>query len=291
MTRTIIALFRSLGDAGQVRRELEAAGIPSRDINISNNDGQQIAGTTATRTGQESESTGLLDWLFGVPESEATAYREGVERGETLVTIRTQSDEQADRVTEILGRYDPIDIDERTAPAGAREGLSATAAGATVPPTGAMAATPAGTGARQNLRAGEEVHVPVVEEELAVGKREVNRGGVRVRSYVVERPVDAEVRLRDETVRVERRPASGEAPVAPDAFKERSYEVTERDEEAVVAKTARVKEEVVIGKDVQERTEHVRDTVRRTEVEVETADAGAGTASRGPATPGTRPKR
>ena len=45
--------------------------------------------------------------------------------------------------------------------------------------------------------------------------------------------------------------------------------MTETDEEAVVAKTARVTEEVVISKDVTERTERVSDTVRRTEVDVE----------------------
>ena len=45
--------------------------------------------------------------------------------------------------------------------------------------------------------------------------------------------------------------------------------MTETDEEAVVAKTARVVEEVVIRKDVTEEAHTVRDTVRRTEIEVE----------------------
>ena len=105
---------------------------------------------------------------------------------------------------------------------------------------------------------------------MSVGKREVERGGVRVRSYVVETPVEESVRLRDETINVERRrvdrPASD---ITADAFRERTIELTETDEEAVVAKTARVTEEVVISKDVTERTERVSDTVRRTEVDVE----------------------
>ena len=44
--------------------------------------------------------------------------------------------------------------------------------------------------------------------------------------------------------------------------------MTESREEAVVSKSARVKEEVVVRKDATERTETVRDTVRREDVEI-----------------------
>ncbi len=112
--------------------------------------------------------------------------------------------------------------------------------------------------------------IPVVEEELQVGKRQVQRGGVRIHSHVTERPVEEQVTLRDETVNVERRPVDRSVgDVGPDAFKERNFEVSETDEEAVVSKQARVIEEVVIGKDVEEHTQNVRDTVRRTDVDVE----------------------
>jgi uncharacterized protein (TIGR02271 family) len=113
-----------------------------------------------------------------------------------------------------------------------------------------------------------ETTIPVVEEELQVGKREVERGGVRVESRVEEKPVSQEVNLREERVHVERRPV--DRPVTEDdkAFREGSFEVTERAEVPVVAKTERVVEEVVVGKQVEEHTETVRDTVRRTDVEV-----------------------
>ncbi|HEX2116376.1 MAG TPA: DUF2382 domain-containing protein [Alphaproteobacteria bacterium] len=115
--------------------------------------------------------------------------------------------------------------------------------------------------------------------------RSVERGGVRVRSYVVEQPFEELVRLRDETIRVERRPVSDTAPVGADAFKERSFEMRERDEEAVVQKSARVKEEVVVSKDVGERTEQVRDKVRRTQVNVEKEPETAGAAPAGTTAP------
>jgi uncharacterized protein (TIGR02271 family) len=111
--------------------------------------------------------------------------------------------------------------------------------------------------------------IPVVEEELQVGKREVERGGVRVESRVEEKPVAAEVQLREEHVHVERRPVDRPVTDADKAFREGTLEVTERAEEAVVAKSARVVEEVVVGKQVEEHTETIRDTVRRTDVDVQ----------------------
>jgi len=116
-----------------------------------------------------------------------------------------------------------------------------------------------------------------MEEQLNVGKREVERGGVRVRTRVVERPVEEAVRLREERVRVERRPVN--RPVTDDdlnAFREGTIEVRGRGEEAVVGKQARVVEEVAINKEVGERTEAVRNTVRHTEVDVRDLEAGGG---------------
>jgi stress response protein YsnF len=66
------------------------------------------------------------------------------------------------------------------------------------------------TGSQEHGRVVQEEHIPLVEEELRVGKREVNRGGARVRSYVREVPVHEQVSLREEHVDVERRPVSGE---------------------------------------------------------------------------------
>jgi len=60
---------------------------------------------------------------------------------------------------------------------------------------------------------------------------------------------------------------------ADEAFREGTLEVTERAEEAVVSKTARVVEEVVVGKQVEEHTETIRDTVRRTDVDVQEVNA------------------
>jgi stress response protein YsnF len=112
-----------------------------------------------------------------------------------------------------------------------------------------------GTDARLTDR-GEEV-IPVAEERLRVGKRDVSHGRVRIRSYVVETPVEEQVTLREERVAVERRPADRALSDADQAFQERTIEAEERGEE------------VVVRKEAEQRTETVSDTVRQTEVEVE----------------------
>jgi len=112
--------------------------------------------------------------------------------------------------------------------------------------------------------------IPVVQEQLKVGKREVQRGGVRVFSRIVETPVNESIGLREEHVNVERRPVN--EPISAldaTAFKEQSIEMRETAEEAVVEKSARVVEEVMINKEVTQREQQINDTVRHTEVEVE----------------------
>jgi uncharacterized protein (TIGR02271 family) len=135
--------------------------------------------------------------------------------------------------------------------------------------------------------AGRDEVIPVAEEELHVGKRDVSHGRVRIRSYVVERPVSEQVNLREEHVQVERRPVSGTTQagtLSGDPFQERTIEVEERGEEAVVSKEARVVEEVVVRKEAEQRTETISDTVRRTEVDVE-EERGTGVSRTGTTDP------
>jgi uncharacterized protein (TIGR02271 family) len=216
-----------------------------------------------------------------VPEEHARYYEEGIRRGGTLVTV-TASDERADEVMDIMNRHNPVDIEERAAQwrAGGFTAGQSGAMGTSTATGGATGATARATEAQPATAQGEQ-RIPVVEEELRVGKRQVERGGIRVYARATETPVEEQVTLREEHVRVERRPV--DRPATPgdfdEAFREGTIEVTERAEEPVVQKQVRVVEEVVIGKEATERTETVRDTVRRTEVEVEAVAgqaAGAG---------------
>ena len=115
----------------------------------------------------------------------------------------------------------------------------------------------------------DEQVLPVAHEELAVGKREVTTGGIRVHTRVASVPAEQTVQLREEHAIIERVAVDRPAAAGEDLFKERTFEVLEMAEEAVVQKRSRVKEEVRIAKQTAERTETVRETVRKTEVEVE----------------------
>ena len=139
---------------------------------------------------------------------------------------------------------------------------------------GASRTAAARPGSAPEREAVGEVVLPVIEEEIRIGKREVDRVGARVTTRVVETPVQESVTLRNEQVHVERRPV--DRPVRDGEiadFVEGTLEVHARSEEAVVHKQARVVEEVVISKGATEREETVRDTVKRTDVDVDKVGA------------------
>jgi uncharacterized protein (TIGR02271 family) len=218
---------------------------------------------------------GILGALIdmGVPEEDAGYYAEGVRRGGTIVTVNTP-DHLANDAIAVMNRHNPVDIEKRAAQ-WRQEGWTGYEAEAKAH----AAATTERTGAERHyapethktvVGAEGETKVPVMEEEIRVGKRQVEHGGVRMHAFVERQPVEEQVRLRQERVDVERRPVDrpiSEADLK--AFEEGTYEFTEKGEEAVVDKRARVIEEVVVKKGVEEHTETVRDTVRRTKVDVE----------------------
>ena len=207
----------------------------------------------------------------GVSDDEATYYVERLLGGGSLVSVRANND-HVDQAVDIMNRYSGDDNDGVTDDsANYVAGDADTYNMNDVAIDTSVSAYPSpDTAAGSVTSDAEEARLAVAEERLVVGKREVQRGGTRVRSVVTEIPVEEQVVLRDETVRIDRRPVDqGVAANAADLFTEQTFEFTETDEEAVVAKETHVIEEVVVGKQVEERTETISDTVRRTDVEVE----------------------
>lgn len=302
----------SIGAAsGMARTDLSTGYVASPNTVPGTGAGLGMETGLGAGTGSVGMLTRLTGW--GVPNQDAQVYAEGVRRGGSLLKLRLD-EEDVDRAMDVLERGNVVDVEERSSayreagwtgydetaeyydePSAEEERVRYSPGRTAIDTTGSttsgkMSGTAAGTGLTGAAAAMRDVNtdttrtgtsereeqIPIVEEQVNIGKRSVERGGVRVRSYVVETPFDEQVLLRDETVTVERRPgglsssglgSSGEVPA--DAFRERTIEVTETDEEAVVSKTAHVRETVVVRKDVEERAQSVHDTVRRTEVEIE----------------------
>lgn len=115
---------------------------------------------------------------------------------------------------------------------------------------------------------GEAVKVPISEEEVNVGKREVQHGEARIRKEVHTETVNTPIDLKREELVIERIDTGG-GEVPEDAFREGEVRVPLMKEEAVVQKQARVVGEVRIGKKAETSRENLSSTIRKEEVKVD----------------------
>lgn len=278
MTHTVVGLFEDRAHAQAAMNELIAQGFVKEHIDISN---RRFAETDADdnyviddeTTGNRSTGDGIGDRisnffnnLFGDDETTARSYANAAGDADAILTVQVDSEERAETAREIFDRHDAMDVDEHgSSNYGTATGM-----------TGRTAGTDTDMDTHSNLK--DRATIPVVEENLNVSKREVERGGARVRSRIIDRPVEESIRLREEHVVVNRRPVDREITDADlKSFRPGEMELTERAEVPVVGKQARVVEEVEIGKNVTEHDETIRDTVRSTDVDVERFDENSTT--------------
>ena len=255
----VVAVYDTAAHAEAAVRDLHAANVPADAITSH----AATAGTAGTAT-REPGFWGKM--LGGEPDHDTSVYDRSLDGGSTIVTVRAPA-EHVESVSRILELHEPIDINQRASGYGATTATAPASVGTTAGP--------------DRVPGGADEAIALSEEQLTVGKRQVNRGSTRVHRYVVETPVEQDVTLRSEHVSIERRPASADAHVTGAAFTDQVVEVKETAEEVVVGKTARVKEEVVIRKDVADRVETIHDTVRREDVEI-TQDGAVDTAGTAP---------
>ena len=263
MSSTITAMFDSRADAEAAKERLKASNVDTDHIHVHD---KSSAGYREQGYSTH-QDRGMWDSIKNafLPDEDRHTYEEGVRRGGAVLTADVDEDDVA-RAVQVLEEAGSVDVDDR-AGQWRQSGWAYQAGGDMAGGAALGGFGDRDTGAR-DAGSQEEV-IPVVEEQLVVGKRDVSRGGVRVRSYVTETPVHEQVRLRNERVNVERRPVDRELSGSDDAFRERTIDMTATGEEAVVGKTARVVEEVVVSKSADERVEQIDETVRRTDVEID----------------------
>jgi uncharacterized protein (TIGR02271 family) len=120
-----------------------------------------------------------------------------------------------------------------------------------------------------NYREGENVNVPVVEEQLKAGVRETEAGRARIAKDVVEEQKTIDVPVEREEVYVTERAVNRAATQDDLGMMDRDIEIPLREQEVVTQKEAMVTGEVNVRKEVKRDTERVTDTVRREDVHVE----------------------
>ena len=274
---TLSAFFDSRSDAENAGSRLKDAGIPENAIRFM--PGYEADDAVAGDSERSGFWSGLADWFF--PDEDRATYAEGLSRGGFLVSVQVDGSNY-ETAHDILDDEGSIDIDER-ADTWRNEGWDAKRSTESYATSAYDAsqqrkfdddldkvAQATGSAREDTFDAGlRDEAIPVVEENLRVGKRDVNNGSVRVRAYTVETPVREDVSVRDEKVEIERRPVDRPLTDGDRAFTDRTISAEEHHEEAVVSKDARVVEEIGIRKTASDRTETVNDTVRKTEVEIE----------------------
>ncbi len=262
MTTTLVTLYDDMQTAHQViddlidhRIERDNVGLIAREQVDENYAPYYFE--TGYRSGTDSTGTiagNLIE--YGLPREDAHMYAEGVRRG-GILALALVTDNQADEAIQIMERHDPVNVRER-ATAWRQEGWTGYAETERTPRAGAAS------------REQDEEVIDVVDEEVRVGKRQVQKGGIRVHKHVREEPVEKTVTLRETYVDIDRRAV--DRPATEADFEEKTIEVTQEGEEAVVEKEARVTEQVRVHKETEQHEETVRATERHTEVDVERDD-------------------
>ncbi len=298
MKQTVVGFFSKPSDAQEAVKQLTSNGFSSSDVDLSL--GTSSSNTAAgnrnfnldsnSKDEKESGVARFFKNLFGADDDNDTnvSRYSRAANGNSIVTVHASSSDEAERAADLLDQYGAINVDEDAegydsydtttgaAPVGAFNETAGASASTTEmdTTTGTFDTTNRTTSFRDEEDVTGATSLPVIEEELQVGKRTVETGGVRLRSRIIERPVEENLRLREERVYVNRNPVNRAATSADfDTFREGEVELREHAEVPVVSKEARIVEEVSLGKEINERTETIRDTVRNTEVDVENIES------------------
>jgi stress response protein YsnF len=242
MSHIVTALYDSRAEAEQALRALQA-GVFLAHAEIYD------------RTEASLQALQRLD----LSPEERSACEDKLATGDYLLLARPRDGESTDNIITVLERMAAAPPAETRAPAPPEEAATTASSPSVI----------------------AEEHIPVVEEELQIGTREVVRGGARVRTRVEEVPVAEEIELMSEFVRIASRsvsrPVSEQELEQGGLLRDRVIEITQVREEAVISKEVFVREEVVVSKTTERRVEQINETVRRTVVETE--DLGSEAAS------------
>jgi stress response protein YsnF len=227
-SKTVVGIFDNDHEAQNAVSELKSNGFSESQIDVS----------VKTNHGDSDDDSGISNFFSNMIDdnNQASHYTEVARKG-SVVTVHAQSDEEARAAAQILDQHGSIDMDERYSQS-------------------------------QHSASNDERPIPVIEEQLHVGKKEVETGGMKLRSKIIERPVEEHIRLRSEKVTVQHHHVERPATEA-DLMKEQTIEETAHSEVPVINKDAKITEQVSLHKSIEENEETIHDSVRSTEVDID----------------------
>lgn len=253
MKYTVVGFFNDEAHVTTAANELQSKGFSNDKIDSS------LFRTEGDYSGadyeyeEDEKTSGFWSSLFGDDDDEKDRKRNSRMGSRShVVTVHADDEMEADKAASIMDDCGALDV---------TEDYDSFKTGQTL-------------GYNEDLTTGltdsNADSISVIKENLEVGKREVDSGSVRVRSRVVEKPVEEHVRLRKERVYVTRKPVDRQLSDTEAAgFKDETIEMTAHSEKAVVSKTAHVVEEISINKDVDTEDKTISDTVKETEVDID----------------------
>lgn len=252
---TLICLFHHRDEADSARKDILRVNVPEQSVTLIASDGSHP------------DALATLSDL-GLPSRDLHHLLNGLEHGGVVLAVDSVS-HLVEKVEAIFRAHeaDPVNKEVLDDGGDSSPALHTEAASARSQVEGGLPEDllPGRTGSDVGRLA-----IPVVHEEMQVGKRRIDTGGVRVFRRIVEVPVNQEVTLRDQNIHVERRAVDRPVSDSESATAgEEVIELAETREELVVTKAARVFEEIVVGRETADRIQHVQETLRHTEVDVQ----------------------
>lgn len=242
-TTTLLCLFHHLDQAQGAMDELYREGIPPSSISVLGNREVRSAGPATLET-------------LPVPAKDLARFQHGIEDGGVVIAVSAIS-HNVTTVESIFTKHAAVKVGE----------MLATEASVSVPPLLGVVGS----------------DVPVIENAPQFGKRAVDRVGLKLHQLGVEAMVKQSPASPNYPIVIDRGTVNSPATDADMSANNRTIELLETTEEAVVLKRAYVVEEVVVGRRSSDHIEQIRDTVRRTEVQIEEVPASPETQELHPA--------
>jgi uncharacterized protein (TIGR02271 family) len=266
---TLVAVYDTPAHADAAVKALTAAGFHESDISVFD-EARFKAGRTALSGGVK--EAGLWHRLFGgdVYKHEAEIYGQSVQDGGVVISLRVPDSEVA-HASAVLDIHRPVDVQDRAvtsgiAPAAHVETIEKKIDAVPLAAVQTVAVS-------QKLAEARPDVLRLAEEQLNVGKERVETGRTRVRRFVTEKEVAADVTLHEEHAELIRKAITDANFIGDIDWADDEIVVIETAEHALVSKTARIVEEVGLKKIGADHVETIRDKIRRQQVEIERVGA------------------